>query len=122
MSSTSDSLVKVEEGRGVSAEYEMVKRDDSIRVSPDIEWFGLSMTTAGGKKILSDTWGSVCCALYFCVVHQLMLISTQVKSGTVTGLLGASGAGKSSLLNILSGRLSAGKGIEIEGKVRFYFA
>lgn len=80
MSSTSDSLVKVEEGRGVTAEYEMVKRDDSIRVSPDIEWFGLSMTTAGGKKILSDTWGSVCCAPYFCVCTS---INTDLYSGEV---------------------------------------
>ena len=48
----------LEEGR--AGEYEMVpKRDQSVRLSPDIEWVNLNMTVGGSKKILSDCWGSV---------------------------------------------------------------
>jgi len=40
-----------------------------------------------------------------------------VKVGQVCAILGPSGAGKSSLLNVLAGRSSSARGIEVSGSV-----
>jgi len=40
------------------------------------------------------------------------------KSGTVTAILGASGGGKTSLLNVLSGKIKKGGKVKLSGEIR----
>lgn len=69
----------------------------------NISWSDLNFTVSGkgGKqsvKVLDNVWGTV-------------------KSGEVCCIMGASGAGKSSLLNVLAGRSASAPGISIKGKI-----
>jgi ABC-type multidrug transport system ATPase subunit len=63
----------------------------------DIEWSGVNFS-AGEKAILTDCWG-------------------KVKSGETCAILGPSGSGKSSLLNVLAGRSTAVDGLEISHQI-----
>jgi len=51
--------------------------------------------------------------------HILRDISLEFQPGTLTGIMGASGSGKSSLLNVLSCRLRPGEGYLVSGVVKF---
>jgi ABC-type lipoprotein export system ATPase subunit len=74
------------------------------RVGKKLSWRNVNMTlqTSKGqpnKKLLSDVWG-------------------EVPSTETTAIMGASGAGKTSLLNILAGRARTKGRIKIEADVR----
>jgi len=45
-------------------------------------------------------------------------ISGSFKSGTVTAILGASGGGKTSLLNVLSGKIKKGGNVKLSGEIK----
>lgn len=74
------------------------------REGKTLTWSNIDMTLAGNKKtepraLLSNVWG-------------------EVPNKEITAILGPSGAGKTSLLNILSGRARTGGKITIEVDVR----
>ena len=66
-------------------------------VTTKLEWKNLTLTIKN-KKILNKNSGCIC-------------------SGNLTGILGPSGSGKSSLLNVLSGRIGFNNNIKIEGDI-----
>eukprot|EP00602_Paraphysomonas_sp_CaronLab_P009194 CAMPEP_0185032880 /NCGR_PEP_ID=MMETSP1103-20130426/21378_1 /TAXON_ID=36769 /ORGANISM="Paraphysomonas bandaiensis, Strain Caron Lab Isolate" /LENGTH=637 /DNA_ID=CAMNT_0027568947 /DNA_START=61 /DNA_END=1974 /DNA_ORIENTATION=- len=69
-----------------------------LRASQDISWNSVNFTVQNKSKyILRDCWGSV-------------------ESGNVCAILGPSGSGKSSLLNVIGGRQSSGPSIDVSGK------
>ncbi len=74
----------------------------SKRVKPknskDISWRDLNFKV-GDKSVLSNCWGNVA-------------------ANEVCAIMGPSGSGKSSLLNVLAGRSSSTGNIRIEGQVR----
>ena len=78
-------------------------RQISGRQNASMEWTTLSYSVLGGKKP---------------VLHQ---ISGALTPSELTCILGPSGAGKTSLLNLLSGRVRAGLGegsmVSMNGKV-----
>lgn len=83
-------------------EYEMVEMVAVEHLSehvqkPDIAWVNLNFR-AKDKVILSDCWG-------------------KVNAGQVCAVMGPSGSGKSSLLNVLAGRSAPAPGIFIEGRI-----
>lgn len=68
----------------------------------DFKWNAVNFTVdqkTGKKCILKDCWG-------------------HVPSGRLCAIMGPSGSGKSSLLNVLAGRSSSALGIDISGKVK----
>ena len=72
------------------------------REPKDFTWNTVNFTVnqAGGtKSILKDCWGNV-------------------PSGNLCAVMGPSGSGKSSLLNVLAGRSSSAPGITVAGKIR----
>lgn len=73
------------------------KSFSSNKTARDLKWKNINFNV-GDKKILTDCWG-------------------EVKAGETCAVMGASGAGKSSLLNVLAGRSASGKNIEITGRV-----
>jgi ABC-type lipoprotein export system ATPase subunit len=64
----------------------------------DLRWSFVNYSV-GKKQILHNCWG-------------------EVKSKQICAIMGLSGAGKSSLLNVLAGRLSSADDIRVEGKVQ----
>ena len=71
------------------------------RQPSNLSWSNLNFVATNAKgsvNILKDTWGTV-------------------NSGEVCCIMGASGAGKSSLLNVLAGRSASAAGIKVTGKV-----
>merc|ERR1712072_499934 len=68
----------------------------------NLEWRGLSFDVKRGKQdlqILHNNWGTL-------------------PGSTLTALLGVSGSGKSSILNILSGRMGQKKNVFIDAEIR----
>ncbi len=70
----------------------------SERIAYDISWSDVNFAV-GDKSILHACWG-------------------QVPASKTCAIMGASGAGKSSLLNVLAGRSLSGGTTVISGKVR----
>lgn len=69
------------------------------REGQDLEWSDINYTVMKGEKqILYDSWG-------------------KVESGQICAIMGPSGSGKSSLLNVLAGRSSSSGDTKISGKV-----
>lgn len=68
------------------------------KITTVIEWSNLSLTI-NGKVIFEN-------------------ISGCIRSGELSAILGPSGSGKSSLLNVLSGRIGFKKGTEIKGEIK----
>lgn len=64
----------------------------------DLWWTNVNFSV-GKKKILDNCWG-------------------EIKPGQLSGIMGPSGSGKSSLLNVLAGRSSSTSNILVEGKIK----
>jgi hypothetical protein len=81
--------------------YELVppidKNESKKLQNKDISWSSVNFTVKG-KTILSNAWGDV-------------------KQGEVCAVMGPSGSGKSSVLNVLAGRSSSGGDTLISGEV-----
>lgn len=73
------------------------KREPS-KVARDLVWSGVSFRV-GEKQILQDCWG-------------------HVPAGKVCAIIGTSGSGKTTMLNILAGRSSSNSNIEVAAKVQ----
>jgi ABC-type transport system involved in cytochrome bd biosynthesis fused ATPase/permease subunit len=69
------------------------------RKARNISWSDVNFVVKEKTKVLSGCWG-------------------EVKAGQVMAVMGPSGSGKSSLLNVLAGRSSSTTGIVVEGNVR----
>mmetsp|Transcript_6264 Transcript_6264/g.17530 ORF Transcript_6264/g.17530 Transcript_6264/m.17530 type:complete len:260 (+) Transcript_6264:92-871(+) len=72
------------------------------RAGKELEWENVNFTVAKGtdeKVILSGVWG-------------------KIPAGTICALMGPSGAGKTSLLNLLAGRLSSNGTRKVSGTVK----
>lgn len=69
-----------------------------MRESHDLEWSNFNFVVNDTKQVLTDVWG-------------------KVESGKICAIMGSSGAGKSSLLNIIAGRSASAPGIKISGKM-----
>eukprot|EP00602_Paraphysomonas_sp_CaronLab_P000855 CAMPEP_0185030922 /NCGR_PEP_ID=MMETSP1103-20130426/18064_1 /TAXON_ID=36769 /ORGANISM="Paraphysomonas bandaiensis, Strain Caron Lab Isolate" /LENGTH=608 /DNA_ID=CAMNT_0027566227 /DNA_START=89 /DNA_END=1912 /DNA_ORIENTATION=- len=68
------------------------------RKKQDISWSDINFVVKNKTKVLTDCWGSV-------------------KSSNVCAILGPSGSGKSSLLNVLAGRSATAGDVVVTGKV-----
>ncbi len=68
------------------------------RAPKELTWSSVNFQV-GEKTILQDVWGSVA-------------------PGKVCAILGPSGSGKSSLLNVLAGRSASAPGITVGGKIK----
>jgi ABC-type multidrug transport system ATPase subunit len=89
--------------------------DSGYKEVPDQEASRSSMFTK--RKGLGMTW----CGLNFDVnddIKVLNNVSGRVESGEVCAIMGPSGSGKSSLLNVLAGRSASGGGVKITGTVK----
>jgi len=84
---------------GEAKVYAKVSKD-SIEGRPDqdIEWSDVSFTV-GQHQILKNCWG-------------------KVEAGEIMAIMGPSGSGKSSLLNVLAGRSASRIGVKVEGNVK----
>lgn len=82
----------------VSSFDELFGKVDKDKSSSDIEWSCINYSVPK-KQILSGCSGLV-------------------KSGQVCAIMGPSGSGKSSLLNVLAGRSTPGAGIDIKGTIK----
>jgi ABC-type bacteriocin/lantibiotic exporter with double-glycine peptidase domain len=79
--------------------YDPQSHSPNKRKARDISWSNVNFVVKEKTKVLSNCWGAV-------------------KAGQVCAVMGPSGSGKSSLLNVLAGRSSSTTGIAVEGNVR----